>query len=110
MFARRIHNSLLSRIHVWGLAFTMMLVAGIPPAAAAQAPIRVQGVVLAPTGEPVTAARIEVDGMDGQKPVTTDEKGHFRLSLSPGEWELSVSHPSYRKDRTLYPGPSGSGS
>ena len=102
MFATKIPDPLLSRIHVRrrlprnalaGLALTMMLVAVIPPKAAAQAPIRVQGVVLAPTGEPVVAARIE---MDAREPVATDENGHFQLSLPPGEWELRVSHPAYR--------------
>ncbi len=102
MFATKIPDPLLSRIHVRrrlprnalaGLALTMMLVAVIPPKAAAQAPIRVQGVVLAPTGEPVGAARIE---MDAREPVATDENGHFQLSLPPGEWELRVSHPAYR--------------
>ncbi len=70
-----------------------MVVAAIGSMTAAQAPIRVEGVVLAPTGEPVGTARIEIDG---QEPVATDENGHFRISLPPGEWELRVSHPAYR--------------
>ncbi len=78
------------------LLVIMMLVAMSPPHAAAQAPIRVQGVVVAPTGEPVGAARIETDVMNGSDPVSTDETGHFQLSLPPGEWELRVSHPAYR--------------
>lgn len=96
MFARKIHGFPLLRNALVGLALTMMLVAGIAPKAAAQAPVVVQGVVLAPTGEPVAGARIEIDGMDERQNVTTDENGHFRLSLPPGEWELSVSHPAYR--------------
>ena len=74
-------------------ALTIVLVAAIASITAAQAPIRVQGVVLAPTGEPVGTARIEVDG---QEPVATDENGHFQILLPRGEWELSVSHPAYR--------------
>jgi len=101
MFAAKPHQPLLSRIRVRrlprsalvSLAFTVMLVAMIPPKAAAQAPIRVQGVVLAPTGEGVAAARIDIEG---REPVTTDENGRFQLSLPPGEWELRVSHPAYR--------------
>ena len=76
-----------------GLALAMMLVPVVPPKAAAQTPIQVQGLVLAPTGEPVPSARIEIDG---QERVTTDEGGRFQLGLEPGEWELGVSHPAYR--------------
>ena len=71
----------------------MMLVPVVPAKAAAQTPIQVQGLILAPTGEPVPSARIEIDG---QEPITTDEGGRFQLGLEPGEWELSVSHPAYR--------------
>ena len=74
-------------------ALTSMLVAAIGSMTAAARPIRVQGVVLAPTGEPVGTARIEVDG---QEPVATDENGLFQISLPPDEWELRVSHPAYR--------------
>ena len=83
MFATQVHRLLL----------TVMLVAMLPPEAASQAPIRVQGVVLAPTGQGVAGARIDIEG---REPVTTDENGHFQLSLPPGEWELRVSHPAYR--------------
>ena len=83
MFATQVHRLLL----------TVMLIAMIPPEAASQTPIRVQGVVLAPTGQGVAAARIDIDG---REPVTTDENGKFQLSLPPGEWELRVSHPAYR--------------
>ena len=76
-----------------GLALAMMLVPAVPAKAAAQTPIQVQGLILAPTGEPVPSARIEIDG---QEPITTDEGGRFQLGLEPGEWELSVSHPAYR--------------
>jgi iron complex outermembrane receptor protein len=74
-------------------ALTIVLVAAIASITAAQAPIRVQGVVRAPTGEPVGTARIEIEG---QEPVATDENGHFQILLPRGEWELSVSHPAYR--------------
>ncbi len=102
MFAVQVLASLLSPIRVrrWfsrsaliGLALTTVLVAVTPTGAVAQVPTRVQGVVLAPTGEPVKAARIEIDGREA---ATTGEDGHFQLSLPPGEWELSVSHPAYR--------------
>ncbi len=101
MFATRTHDLLFlerrpSRNALVGLALAMMLVAVVPAKAAAQAPIQVQGVVLAPTGEPVLGARIEIDG---QEPVITDEDGRFRLLAQPGEWELSVSHPVYRSLR-----------
>ena len=77
-------------------AVTIVLVAAIASITAAQAPIRVQGVVLAPTGEPVGTARIEIDG---QEPLATDDNGHFQILLPPGEWELWVSHPAYRSLR-----------
>ena len=93
MFATKNHDPPVARNALAGLAITMILVAGTLPAAAAQAPIPVQGVVLAPTGEPVAAASIE---MDGRESMSTDENGHFQLSLPPGEWELRVSHPAYR--------------
>ena len=101
MFAAKIHD-LLSAIRVRhrfplralvGVALTMALFVAIPPEATAQVLIQVQGVVLAPTGEAVEGARIE---MDGRKAATTDGDGHFQLSLAPGEWELRVSHPAYR--------------
>ena len=83
MFATQAHTVLLA----------MTLVAMIAPDAAAQTPTRVDGVVIAPTGEPAPAARIDVDG---QKSVVTDENGNFQLSLPPGDWELRVSHPAHR--------------
>ena len=79
-----------------GLALTMTLVALTPTRAVAQAPVRVQGVVLAPTDEPVAAARIEIKRREA---VTSDEEGHFQLALPPGEWELRVVHPDYRSLR-----------
>ena len=91
MFANNIHD----RFPLIGVALVMTLVA-VSSNALAQAPIRVQGVVLAPTGEPVAGARIEMDGMDGRESVATDEMGHFEISLTRGAWELSVSHPAYR--------------
>ena len=91
MFAKNIHD----RLPLIGVALVMTLVA-VSSNAFAQAPIRVQGVVLAPTGEPVAGARIEIDGMDGRESVATDEMGHFEISLTRGAWELSVSHPAYR--------------
>ena len=104
MFATRTHDlalpprswSLVRRAllrSALALALTMTLVAVAPSEAAAQAPIQVRGLVVAPTGEPVPGARIEIDE---QEPVTTDEGGRFQLLVQPGEWELSVSHPAYR--------------
>ncbi len=75
------------------LFLAAMLVVVVVPRGEAQATIPVEGVVLAPTGEPVATARIEISG---RGPVTTDENGSFQLSLPPGEWELRVSHPAYR--------------
>ena len=77
-------------------ALTIVLVAAISSMTLAQAPIRVQGVVLAPTGEPVGEARIEIDD---QELVATDENGRFQILLPPGEWEILVSHPAYRSLR-----------
>ena len=76
-----------------GLVLTTALIAVIPPQAVAQVPTRVQGVVAGPTGEPVEAARVEINGLEA---ATTDEDGHFEFSLAPGPWELRVSHPAYR--------------
>jgi iron complex outermembrane receptor protein len=73
--------------------FFILVVALIPPAALAQTPVAVRGVVLAPTGEPVAGARIDITG---EQPVITDENGRFHLELQAGDWELVVSHPAYR--------------
>ncbi|HEX9726690.1 MAG TPA: TonB-dependent receptor [Vicinamibacteria bacterium] len=76
-----------------GLSLVLLLTALIPRQAFAQTPVPVRGVVLAPTGETVAGARIEIAGL---RPVTTDESGRFQLELKPGDWELVVSHPAYR--------------
>ena len=79
------------------LILIMMLVVAVAPLeAVAQAPIRVHGSVVDPTGATVAAARVEIDDVGAPDPVTTDESGRFELSLSPGWWELRVSHPAYR--------------
>jgi iron complex outermembrane receptor protein len=75
------------------VSLTMILLAGAVTTAVAQTPTRVYGVVLAPTGEPVGAARIEADE---QEPLPTSTSGEFELSLTPGAYELRVSHPAYR--------------
>ena len=102
MLAVQIHTTLLSAICVRhgfvrralvGLALTTMLVAAIQPQALAQTPVRVQGVVLAPTDKPVEAARIEIEGREA---ASSDENGRFQLALAPGEWELRVLHPDHR--------------
>jgi iron complex outermembrane receptor protein len=69
------------------------LVAAIPCSAIAQTSQSVQGVILDPAGEPVSSARVEVDGLEA---VTTGPDGRFRIELPPGERELRVFHPAYQ--------------
>ena len=70
-----------------------MLVAAIASSAAAQASFVIRGVVLDPSGEPVSGASIAIQG---QHSVPTDEEGRFSIELEAGEWELRVTHPAYR--------------
>jgi len=73
-----------------------LLAVAISPTAAAQTTLRLDGVVLAPTGEPVSGASVVGDG---REPAVTDENGRFSIAAEPGEWELQVTHPAYQMVR-----------
>lgn len=81
------------------MAAVMLLAARVSTDAAAQGLVRVEGVVVDPTGEPVERARIELDGPAAREPISTDAAGRFQMSLPRGEWEVLVSHPAYRRAR-----------
>ena len=74
---------------------TIAMVAGAPnaPAEAAQTPTTVGGVVRAPSGEPVSHARIAVDG---DELAVTDVEGRFLVTLEPGTRVLVVQHPAHQ--------------
>ncbi len=84
-------------------ALTVLLVATIASSAAAQASFVIHGVVLNPSGDPVSGASVAIQG---RASVATDEEGRFSLELEEGEleageskapeWELRVTHPAYR--------------
>jgi iron complex outermembrane receptor protein len=73
-----------------------LLAVTISSGAAARSGFGLDGVVLAPTGDPVTGAWVAVDG---REPVVTDENGRFSIVVEPGEWELEVTHPAYQAMR-----------
>ena len=83
----------LSLTTVVTLVLITTLVASTSSRTQAQTLMRVQGVVLAPTGEPVEAAHIEIDN---HYVYTTGKNGSFQFSLPAGESVLLVSHPAYR--------------
>ncbi len=75
------------------VAFAALLVAAIASSAASQESFGIRGVVLGPSGAPVSEARIAIDG---HAPVATDDEGRFSIELEAGEWRLTVTHPDYR--------------
>lgn len=78
-------------------ALAVMLVAAIVFSAAAEASFVIHGVVLDPSGVPVSGASLTIRG---REPVATDEEGRFSIQLEAGEleareWQLKVTHPAY---------------
>ncbi len=76
----------------------VMLVAAIAFSAAAEASFVIHGVVLDPSGVPVSGASLTIRGRES---VATDEEGRFSIKLEAGEleareWQLKVTHPAYR--------------
>ncbi|MGB6362610.1 MAG: TonB-dependent receptor plug domain-containing protein [Thermoanaerobaculia bacterium] len=84
-----------ARAWFW-LAVPAFLAVAIPFPASAQTTLSLDGVVLAPTGDPVSGASV---GIDGREPVVTDENGRFSIAAEAGERELRVTHPAYQMVR-----------
>ncbi len=76
-----------------GRAVAVMLVLALASSAAARASLVVRGLVLDPSGDPVSGASVAVDGRGS---IPTDSRGRFALELANGEWALTVTHPAYQ--------------
>ncbi len=80
----------LTRLLAW------LLFVAIAHAATAQGSFEIRGVVLDPSGAPLTGASVAIQGRDA---LSTDPRGRFSLDLEAGEWQLRVTHPAYRELR-----------
>ncbi len=87
----------------FGWALAVILLAAVASSAAAPASFVIRGVVLDPSGDPVSGASLAIRGRTS---VPTDERGRFSIQLEAGAWgprvtELRVTHPAYRTLRHM---------
>ena len=94
MLVMRLAVTMLALIGAVAISSTLLPAAMAIRSTAVTGESWVRGVVLAPSGEAVAGAEIEIDG---RPMAVTDDEGRFAISLESGEWEIAVRHAVYQE-------------